>query len=211
MTRDLSPVSTPSIFWRYRPTSVAHSVYPPANLFMTVGSLEISIANCCFCRLWRWRTVISRMSAFSSLECRDGCWGREKRWWLVTCLLIDRDLMIQMNRITERGDGKQRSWDTYVFVHGIQDEGFQFIQAVIDPGSPPLFHDGLCCLWEKMNVNQDVQLVDGGSSSSRTDSLPWSGKLTRLCSEADLFAGFLGISMFITFEDMVMMSEGTWC
>lgn len=77
-----------------RPTSLAHSLKPARNLPITDGSVAVVMTAC-----WRWRfcrclTVISRMSAFSSLECLAGCnkdalircevaATRDKRlWWL---------------------------------------------------------------------------------------------------------------------------------
>lgn len=54
-----------------RPTSVAHSLKPARNLPMVAGSVEMAV--CGRCRFCRYLTVISRMSAFSSLECLAGC------------------------------------------------------------------------------------------------------------------------------------------
>jgi hypothetical protein len=35
---------------------------------------------------------------------------------------------------------------TYVLFHGVQDEGFQLVKAVVDSCSPPLLHDRLIAL-----------------------------------------------------------------
>lgn len=55
------------------PTSPAHSLNPARNLFSTLGSVAAAKATCCRCRDSKCFTVISRMSAFSSLECLAGC------------------------------------------------------------------------------------------------------------------------------------------
>lgn len=67
--RRFTEVSSPG----YLPTSLAHSVKPARNLLTTVGSADAVRATAC-----RWRfsicfTAISRISAFSSFECLEGC------------------------------------------------------------------------------------------------------------------------------------------
>ena len=39
-----------------------------------------------------------------------------------------------------------RSSVTYVLLHRVQDQSLQLVQAVVDPRSPPLLHDGLVAL-----------------------------------------------------------------
>lgn len=38
---------------------------------------------------------------------------------------------------------------THVFLHGVQDEGLELVEAVVDPRSPPLLHDRLVALRTK--------------------------------------------------------------
>ena len=64
--------STPSMFPMYRFTSVAHSEKPARYLSNTEASFTIVVATCWRCNFCKWRTVISRMSAFSNLEWREG-------------------------------------------------------------------------------------------------------------------------------------------
>jgi hypothetical protein len=71
--RCLTAGSTPSMRPMYRLTSVAHSLKPVLNLCSTVGSVATATANCWRCMFCRCFTVISRISAFSNLECRAGC------------------------------------------------------------------------------------------------------------------------------------------
>ena len=56
--------STPGVAAKHRLTSLAQCVYPALNRSASItGFAE---RRCCLCSLWRWRTVNSRMSAFSS-------------------------------------------------------------------------------------------------------------------------------------------------
>lgn len=79
-----TPASTPPAApaFMYRLTSPAHSLKPLRNFCITPGSAVTAMDIC-----WRWMvckcfTVISKISAFSSLECLAGC----KRNWHVTNL-----------------------------------------------------------------------------------------------------------------------------
>lgn len=57
--------STPGVAARQRLTSLAQCVYPALNRSASItGFAE---RRCCLWSLWRWRTVNSRMSAFSNL------------------------------------------------------------------------------------------------------------------------------------------------
>lgn len=118
-----------------RPTSLAHSLKPARNLLTTDGSAEADIATCCRCRFCRCFTVISRMSAFSNLEWRAGCNNNNNK--------LDVRQFVTKHKL-------KRS--TYVFFHGVQDEGFELVQTVVDPGPAPLLHDGLVALQRERSV-----------------------------------------------------------
>jgi len=41
---------------------------------------------------------------------------------------------------------------TYVFFHGVQDQGFEFIEAIVDASPSALLHDGLVTLQQSRNT-----------------------------------------------------------
>ena len=79
MRLDLSVASIPSIFETNRFTSEAHSEKPALYFERTVGSREMSAAIRLRSRSCKCRTVISRMSAFSSFEFRVGYRSKDRR------------------------------------------------------------------------------------------------------------------------------------
>lgn len=68
------------------PTSPAHSLNPARNLLSTCGSVAADIAICWRCIVSRCFTVISKMSAFSSLECLAGC--NKNNTFLVSKIIV---------------------------------------------------------------------------------------------------------------------------
>lgn len=70
-SRVRTSVLTPSHVDRKRVTSFMHSLKPARYFPSTLGSVLSAAVICARCRFRRCFTVISRMSAFSSLECLE--------------------------------------------------------------------------------------------------------------------------------------------
>lgn len=114
--------------------------------YARTGDLPVICARCMFLRCF---TVISRMSAFSSLECLELC--VKIRVWL-------RHVLLWSDTWTLTHFGKTRSqiWSTYIFFQSIQDERFQLSQAFVDSCSSSFLHNGFRRLKSKRNTRQNA-------------------------------------------------------
>lgn len=65
-------------------------------------------------------------------------------------LKLIKNLNFQFQKASEK---------TYVFFHGVQDERFELVEAVVDSGTALLLHDGFVTLKHtKAHVNKNVTI-----------------------------------------------------
>lgn len=120
---------------------------------------------CARCMFLRCFTVISRISAFSSLECLELCgWKQRCNDQYRQFQLHNKSCTFNYRVITCYLKAEWKA-DAYVFFQGVQDERFELTQAFVDPSSSSFLHDGFRWLkkrgdmvWDTISTYKSVVL-----------------------------------------------------